>query len=452
MEVRRQLNVNQMLVGAAFVLITIAASWLVLFQESETVLFLGGGLVILFIFMRPVIGLALYLLIYPMVPADELITPMKTIVFGLTVLLLFAWLVQKIMRRERFFSKPEYMWLYLFFIFLCFSPIVGMYNDFTPTDWARDIAPLLNLLLLPVIVDYIEKKNNGWLLYLAFVPVGIGFIRDLSVLIDRQGIPLPGLNLLAALPVSSIHPSLGLCLGLLMFLHKAPHRRYWLALAVISLGVAFLTPTRTVWITTGTMILLLLAFNFRKKLWVILSIVLLMVLLGVLSFATSSKTYVSSQQDRFQGLVGYKSNLSYQNRMEEMEQAGELFMSSPLIGVGFGYQYDFWRPFVEGIGPGYWVTNFTHNDIMFIASKGGLTGLLLFCLMVVGIMKKLLHRRKGGVENSQYAWATIAILCLINCLIIGLSTPILQTRSAMFYLTFLLSMGLSKKQNGRTLQ
>lgn len=445
MNVKSQVAVNQAIGRGLLVLACFVAYQLVMHPDSQVLLLLGAGLAVLVVVLRPVLGLALYLLIYPLVPAEESLNALKAAMLGLTVLLVLVWLMQKMIKRERLSTKPEYLWLYLFFVFLCFSPLLGIYGDFSPTDWARDIAPLLNLLLLPVIADCIGKEKNRWLLYIVFVPIGFGILRDMLVLLGGYGVA--GGGLLTSLPFASIHPSLGLGLGLLMFLRKAPHRRYWLAMAVLSLVVALLTPTRTVWITTGTMILLVSAFNLQKKRWVIASVVILVVLLGVLFFAKGSDTYERSQRERFEGLVEYKTNLSYQNRMEESEQAWELFLSSPVYGVGFGYQYNFSRSFITGIGRGILSTNFTHNDIMFILSKGGLIGITLFVFMLYGLLRKLVQQRREKQGTLQSTWATVAILALVNSTIIGLSTPVFQTRSATFSLAILLAMGLARREH-----
>jgi O-antigen ligase len=167
--------------------------------------------------------------------------------------------------------------------------------------------------------------------------------------------------------------------------------------------------------------------------------------MGFLFFKGGSAGYVELQRERLQKLIEYHSDLSFENRLEEINQTGELFLSAPVWGVGFGYQYDFWRPFITGIGPGFLDTNYTHNDIMYIASKGGFIGLILFGLMLYGMLEKLFHRMKKAPATIESTWATIALVALINSLIIGLSTPVFQTRNAVFALAILLALGLNHR-------
>lgn len=414
-------------------------------QESlvQAVLVVAGITLALLALMRPVIGMGIYLLLYPMVPAGEAISPLKAATLALTMLLLMNWAMQRSIKREKFISKPEYKWLYVFFAFLCISPLIGMFNNFTAIDWARDIAPLLNLLMVPVMVDHFRGKKNRWLLYLFFIPASIGFVRDIVGLLSLNGFPTIGLGSLQSLPVGSFHPSLGFGLGMIMYLHKAPHRQYWLALSLACIGAALLSPTRTVWITMGTMTLLIVLFGNQRKAYVIVAVSVLVAIAGYLMLFSVSSDYEEVHQAKFEGLVNYSDDLSVESRMDEMKQTAELFASSPVLGVGFGYQYHFWRHWVKEGGSGYMDTNFTHNDIMFIASKGGIIGLILFFLMLFKFVAALVKRRLESQTSIQAAWTTFGILAILNSLIIGLSTPCFQTREYMLVLVVLLSMGLA---------
>jgi O-antigen ligase len=184
-----------------------------------------------------------------------------------------------------------------------------------------------------------------------------------------------------------------------------------------------------------------------------MSIAMLIVATGWLIFSMMTmSTYRESQTQRLEQLRDFRADVSYQNRIEEMKQAGELFLSSPIYGVGFGYQYNFWRPFVQSIGPGYLDTNFTHSDIMFLASKGGGICLFLFGMMLYGFGRRLYQIRKEKLNGPQSTWASFGIVMIITSLIIGSSTPFYQTRWATFTFAVLLAVGLAYKgaeSNGR---
>ena len=449
---KSRIGFNQIILLAAFIFAAILAYQMVIHFDSQLILLLGGVLGILIIIWRPVLGLAAFLVVYPMVPAEESLNILKGAMFGLTILLLATWLIQKLISNKAFHLRPEYRWLFIFFIFLCFSPLLGPFSNFNLVDWARDIAPLLNLLLIPVMVDYFETKRSRWLLYLVFIPVSLSMVRDILVLLEQYDFPLGSLSSLLSSPLLSsplptLHPSLGFCLGLLMYLQNAPHKRLWLILSTVSLVIVLLNPTRTVWITAAIMLLLIISFTSRKRLWAAMSIAILIIATGWLIFSTmGSSTYRESQADRLRELRDFQFDVSYQNRIEEIKQTGELFLSSPIYGVGFGYQYAFWRPFVHLIGPGYLETNFTHTDIMFFASKGGVIGLFLFGMMLYGFGEKLYQLRKEKPNGLQYTWASFGIVMIIGSLIIGSSTPFYQTRWTTFAFAILLAVALSYKE------
>jgi O-antigen ligase len=436
---------QRLLLGFAATILAsaLAISLIISFDSPRTMLLLGVSTALV-VFWQPVLGVALYLVAYPLVPAEESLNPFKIAVFCLFILIFSAWLINKSLHKEGIFSRPESRCLYIFFLFLCFSPLLGLENNFGLIDWARDIAPLLNLLLIPIMADYFDKKQNHWLLYLFFVPWILSTVQNIFLLLALYDVPFT--DWVYTVPrIIPLHPSLGVGLGLLMYMFKTPRKNLWLIFGIMNLATVFLTPGRTIWITTATMLLFIVILSSNKRVWTIFALVILVTLVGFLFFHEGPTTYIEYQKERFEALKEYHSDLSFENRLEEIKQAGELFLSTPVWGVGFGYHYDFWRPFVTGIGPGFLDTNYTHNDIMYIASKGGLIGLMLFGLMLHGMGKKLLQRRKENPGNIESAWATIAILIGINSLIIGLSTPIFQTRNAVFALAILLALGLGYK-------
>ncbi len=432
---------------AVITLTSILGISLALYFDSPQTIVLLAAAIALVVFWKPVLGLALYLAVYPLVPAEESLNPLKIAVFGLFILVFATWLINKGVHKERISPRSEYRWLYIFFLFLCFSPLLGIGNNFSVVDWARDIAPLLNFLLIPIMVDYFNKKQNHWLRYLVFAPWILGAAQNILLLLAMYDMPFT--DWIHDLPrIIPLHPSLGVGLGIIMYLFKGLRRHLWLIVGIMNLTAVFLTPGRTIWITTGTMVMLIVAFSSNKKVWAISALGILVVLMGFLFFYKSSSTYIESQSERLQTLRDFRSDLSFENRIEEIKQSGQLFLSSPLWGVGFGYQYDFWRPFITGIGPGILETNYTHNDIMYISSKGGLIGLILFGLMLYGVGREIFQRRREKRGSIESAWATIAIIALINCLIIGLSTPIFQTRGAAFALAILLALGLGYSPKG----
>ncbi|MDO9391706.1 MAG: O-antigen ligase family protein, partial [bacterium] len=272
-----------------------------------------------------------------------------------------------------------------------------------------------------------------------------GMMRDILFLLYAYG--FPALPFLAYFPVrlSTFHPGIFFGLGLILYIQDAPQKWLWLFFVVLSLAVSLLTPTRTVWLALGFMVgLLLIFYSQHRRKAVILIVVMLAVMGLVMVQGTSSGSYREDQAARIQLMLGYQRDASVQSRLDEFRQSGELFFSSPFIGVGFGYQYHFWEHWVKALqGSGYSDTNFTHNDIMNFAAKGGLAGLILLTLAITGLIRALQKKRVDDPDPLSRTWAAFGIITVIQSLFVGLSTPVYQTREAIFLLAVIIALSLS---------
>lgn len=436
-----------LIIFAAMIMFSMLAYRIAFYPESSLAPLLFTFIIMTLTVWKPVIGLAIYLIAYPLVPASGGIDIYKGGILALTVILLFIWWNSKIKTDKKSWLMPEFRWLFLLFLYLCLSPLLGFKYDFTITDWARDIAPLFNLLLIPLITDHLKDSRNRWLLYLVFVPIALGMIRDALFLLSGYG--FLGARVLLYFPVrlSTYHPSMIFGLGLVLFIQKAPRRWWWLAFSILGAGITFLSPTRTIWLSLGFMVGLLLIFFSQHRKKAIALMVLVLVTMGIFMFKGGLGTYDESQQNRYQLMLGYKSDASVNSRLDELYQTIDLFKSSPILGVGFGYQYHFWRIWVTAYkGSGYFDTNYTHNDITNFAAKGGLVGLILFWLMLHGFIRQLGRRRDSIKEPVAQALAVVAIIAIYQSLFVGLSTPVYQSREALFLFSVLIAMGLGYKR------
>lgn len=434
------------IVGLIILLTSALAYRMAIYPGSRMAPLLIAALAVIFILYKPIIGLAIYFVFYPLVPASGGVNLLKTGMLLLTLLILAMWAYKRLKTGTFYSVLFEYRFMYLFFAFLLFSILLSQLYGFSIMDWARDIAALLNLLLIPIMVEYLQDRKNYWLIYLVFIPVAFGIFQNGMLLLAMYGIPLANLIYLVPVRFSIFHPSWVFGLGATLYLQKVPPNRFvWLFFAIAGLMVTVLTPGRTIWITTIIITGLMLYFLSKYRKQAIILIIAAVVLIGFVAFGgMGGTTYGEKQSSRVLQFIEYQRDLSVQNRLYESEQALKLFEASPLYGVGFGFQYHFWR-FITGKGYGYMDTNYTHNDIINITAKGGVVGLTLFLLMIYGFYKKLKIRRMLPDSPFIYAWATVALIILTSSIITGMSTPIFQSRSAMFGLFFILSLGLGYK-------
>ena len=87
MLIRSRIGIHQIIFSLALVLTAALTYRFVLYPDPKILLFLGGAIAAIITAWRPVIGLAAYLVVYPMVPAEESLSMLKVAMFGLTVLL-----------------------------------------------------------------------------------------------------------------------------------------------------------------------------------------------------------------------------------------------------------------------------------------------------------------------------------------------------------------------------
>lgn len=430
---------------AVALIIYIASAWAyraLFFRGSNLAPFLAAGLLAVFIFWRPVIGVALYLLVYPLVPSSGQVNLLKTGMLALSVVIFLLWFWNKARLGASVLTDRRYRWIYLFFLYLGCSLLVCLYHHFTVLDWARDIASLLNILLIPVFVDYLGENKYDWLLYLVIVPAIVSLLFAVLSLLYMYGLPL---GFVERLPLRSalIHPSWAVAIGFVMYLYRARFRLLWVLFGLLALALVLLTPGRTIWISCIFVVNLVMLFFTRFRKYGV-ALLILSIVAFVWLFVTTGYTeqYVGQQSERFDTLINYQGDLSFQNRVAEMKQTTGLFFSSPIWGVGFGYQYHFWRPMISGIGAGYLDTNYTHNDFLNIAAKGGIIGLFMFAMMIRSLLKQL---RSGATfkTRSLASWPKLAQVLIFSTLLLGFSTPIYQSRIAMFELCFIISLGLS---------
>jgi hypothetical protein len=357
------------------------------------------------------------------------------------VFLVFVWWWQNIRAQRKPWMMPEYRWIYIFFIYLCFSPLLGVKYGFSPLDWARDISPMLNLLLIPVFVDYLNDSRYRWLPLLVFIPWLVGTFQSVIDLLSYYGF-FP-VTVHWPLMFRYFHPSHIVGFGILMMIYDRPRRRGWLLFSVLGLLFTALTPGRTIWIAVFIMIFLIVYSTTKYRIPAIIIICLLLLLTGWMIYRGSNTEYAALQTERFQALENYQHDASFQNRMDEIHQSFALFTTSPLYGIGFGYQYHFWRTFIQNIGPGYLDTNFMHTDVMYILSKGGLAGFVILAFAIRALLVKMGGKKAASTGDMRYPFASFGVLFVCISLVIGLSTPVFQYRPHCFMFAFVVALGLS---------
>ena len=448
---------NGILVPAAAITLTsIMAYRMVLYPESNLWPFLFVTMAVAFIVWRPIIGIATYLFIYPGVPEAESINLLKMGMLGLTALNFFIWLWQKLRVRNREWDKPEYIAIYVFLFYLLFSILLGISNGFSVLEWARDISALVNLIMIPVLADYFKEKKHRWLIYVLAILIGIGMVQSVLYYMARYNFVPKAMGMYIypyQVRITGLHIPILLLLGACLIKYRT---NLWLtAIATICLCLAYalFTITRTIWLSvafTGT--LYLAYFTRFRRTGKALVLMMCTILAAYYIFTpkdtfstrmTTTRTTVrDTQMRRLRGIM--EGDVSLLSRLDESIKAWDKFKENPIYGVGFGYSYYFWAHHVFGKGSsGFYRSNYIHNDILYILSKGGLVGLILFAAILHHLLSRLQRLRKRLATERQNIIPTIAICSIYISLYIGNSTPVIQARSGMFFLVVMIALGMS---------
>jgi hypothetical protein len=395
------------------------------------------------VLIRPNIGIVVAMILFPFVTQSEVMTLPK--VFASIVLVGFfaAWLTGKIGAARNIGEATDYLGCErAFIVFLIYLAVNGVYgvlfNKITPLDVVRDLIPIFSFVIFLIAkqfvtkekgVDFIERVTFGLLVFLGLNVVLISAFHIFSMF--------------AIVPaVASTLQMQGLffisILGLMYFNHSR----------LVLLSTAFITIIYLVTIDNRTQfiaglfcvaLLFLITRMTKMKLTIFLGslLCLLVIFIAAERFAPEA---MARKTAKFNELSDAQGDLSIMDRKGEAGQCFQLFLKHPVLGMGAGYIYHMYRENVVGLlQKDYWDTNFTHADIMFFLSKLGLVGTFLFLWFYFRVVQLSWMTWKKAITKDARTKGLICFAILIDALIIGQSTPVLQTRGDAFFLA--LTMG-----------
>ncbi|MFH1387047.1 MAG: O-antigen ligase family protein [bacterium] len=414
---------------------------------SQASFLLVGAIVLWLVVARPLWGIIFYLLYLPFVRDSAGLGADEFMALGLLVLICVIWFISRSKKWSHVLeiSRIERS-LVILFLYLIFSILVGQLNGVKIIDWARDLFPIMNLVLILPIVHFIDNEKEFQLVFKMFIivmaiPIFQWFFKSLiSVgllsyfdIHYLSGTPF-AMYILMILAIASLVESRKIIL-----LHIVP--------AIAAIGTALLNRQRTVWVGISLSMFVIFFITKHKVKW--LTVVLVFILsVGVfISYLAVKRSYVIERQMGWvMTFSSLDEDLSWQSRMAERKATLAIFYKHPLLGIGLGYQYYFWRPFVKGIGPGYMTTNMTHSDETNYLAKTGLigVGLLLFLFYNVVYLGIKFYRRTNDPECRMiYLLGTCSTIIAV---IVANSTPILQIRYNASALAFVIAFIFVKKK------
>jgi O-antigen ligase len=437
----------QILAVIVLVLVALLAGNAVGTQDMAKLLVPAGGLIVFITLVNPFASLIIFLLVFMRVGSYEQIGAIQIGVAGYTVLL-FLVAFARFLWREGWDNGAARTVTLMFVLmgFLSLSVVVAVTNHIAFGDWGRGAFPLVVLCLAAVFATTVHSRaqwNMAALVFLLIV-VNLG-AAGASALGGRLGAAL-GLPDLVNWG-STVIPATLTSLGVAMMIEKRELHWGYMALVALGLVSAVLTPTRTVWISAGLTVLVLAGVVFvrQRRPGAAVAIVAIAALVAggtLLAWRYSGPTSSWEQQTaRFSTLEKTSEDPSVQIRKEQLREAIRVFESSPLIGAGLGYEYQYHIAFTSKYEQ---PNDFNHSDLANALAKTGLLGTALIYAVLISAVLAAVRLQKTARTAEDRAMGLAAECTLIVALVIGNSTPMLQEKGSAFILALIIGLVLAR--------
>jgi hypothetical protein len=413
-------------------------------ELPQYLLILAAGIAIfsfVIVLAKPTIGIMLAMLLFPFVTEDAEMTITKLLASVVTFGFFVAWLASKIALYSAHRGERDYLGceraLMLFLVYLGINGIYAKMAGISPVDIIRDLVSLSNLLLFLIIKRFVRSTEGVTLLERFQFVLMVIFGLELTLITAAHASMV-----IRFLPISmSALQILGLfitCMvGLICFNGSRPLLMVTGAIPTIYLVT---TSNRTQFIAAilGIGFVMLVTKATRAK--IAFSFFVIVILLTGLILAEKYRpASFESKLAKLQRIQDAGSDLAIEDRIGEAKQCFGLFQSSPFLGKGAGYTYHLSRKYVQGMGTNVVLdTNFTHSDLMFMLSKFGIIGVVLFFWFYFKISKLSWLVWKNASSARVRAKGLICFLILISAFLMCQSTPFLQSRIDAFFLSLVM--------------
>ncbi len=311
------------------------------------------------------------------------------------------------------------------------------------TAWASDVAPLGCLAMAPIALAVARTRSQSrWLAALLGGLLLVSGLRWATDLVPSFYGLVPSL----AQAPSTITPAVLVSWGTAMQLQKRRLTWGYSAMTVIGLAIAVATPTRTIWASLVLTVLVLLWLHSRstQAIGAAVSALLGIALLTVGTFAAwrysaGDTQAFETQKDRVSSLGDLTEDMSVTIRQAQIAEALEVFASSPFTGIGPGYMYLSYLEFDRYTQ----VDNVNHSDLANALAKLGLIGAVMIYGFLFLAVRACMQLHTTGTRASDRALGLMTATTLIIAMVIGNATPLLQNRSAAFFLACLIGVSLA---------
>jgi hypothetical protein len=354
------------------------------------------------------------------------------------------------------FSVPQLL-AALFLMWGLFTGLGGIlwWNN-TFNDWAREFLIQCPLLILPLLyarhfeADTQSERQLHRVLFFAAIMMMCASVFKYVVILSRSAYAYQ-IGRLSDEP-SAAMLMIFLSVAFALYQVKWVPMFVQIGLGVFSFAILLLSGYRTLWAAAAvgviTLIFLARPEYRRNAIRYLIYLTGALLSIGTYLFLTVKlfRVYVLMTWERILSTTQLATDPSLVNRYIESDALKSAIANSPLVGYGYGSQF---QTFDWLLGYSY-NTGFSHNGFYFVAFKTGLIGFSLIFTAYIWFMVKAFKITRDLSESFRTRAIASVVFCYLACQLIANSTlNIFGERKVMIWVGLCWGFLLSKEVKER---
>lgn len=441
---------------------------------------LGGIFIVFLAFFRPLIIIAVLLVIVPfnMLWMGSGITPLE-IAYGSTyVVLVIFWILKKVLKgifssadksasggkdRTESLASPITLPLVTFLCVSILSCAIGIIRGHSFPQWGSDLNAIMYYSLCFIMLSVVKNKKELYKLFsLLLCSTVLGLLKStfypnlgnsyMWIKSDvLESVKLRAVNMIG---VGIFIISVAIYAGLA----RGRKKDFYAALSIFFGAMLIYSFVRSVWIAAVSSLSFLFFMPLEKRKYNVIKLSLISIFLFsiYLSIAMSLPSHntlfrwVYALEKRYESIFVAKDEPSITTRGSEWKEATKRSLQHPFFGNGLGTQITFFTYDKWSYANPWKTTRYIHNAYIFLFLNMGLLGLISFLWLCKSFIKygmTLYRSLEDEMDKSFSIGVTAAFICWM---IVSLAEPILVSPILTMFVGFFMGalIILDKSQRG----